>query len=69
MLWTDTTIGDDRESLMEGRRQRGFTVLRNRLGNTMCFHLGKKSWEIVGENNLNKYLKLFKKRKLDTSKL
>lgn len=41
-LWTDTTIGDDRESLMEGERRRGSTVLRNALGNSTCFHLGKR---------------------------
>lgn len=54
---------------MEGEREGGSTVLRNRLGNSMCFHLGKKSWEFVRENNLNKYLKPFKISKLDTSKL
>lgn len=54
------------ESLMEGERQRGSTILRNRLGNNMCFHLGKK---FVGKNNLKEYSKPFKKRELDTSKL
>lgn len=66
-LWTDTTVWDDRESLIEGKG-RGAPLCSDQV-KLPVFHLGKKSWEFLGENNLNKYSKPFKKRKLDTSKL
>lgn len=52
MLWTDTSIKDDRESMMGGERQgeerTSPVCLEADEGNSVCFHLGKRKLEIHG---------------------